>query len=266
MLLGTVLALSSEKGERLRAQLAPHIARNTRRRRDKRTKRERLEALSGIFRATESAFGQTRQWLKLQRLLERGDVPLKTVEFMYLVFACGLGTLLLAAIAGTSTLVLLALMLLGILAPFGVVMGMAKKRLNAFENQLPDLLLSLAASLKAGHSFRQGLQGIVDDGVEPTSKELKRVLTETRLGRPMEDALGEMAERINSENFSFIVTAVNVQTQVGGSLAGLFDMVAETVRQRQQFQRKIKSLTAMGRMSAYVLIGLPFFMAGAIGR
>src|SRR5881409_1345561 len=60
------------------------------------------------------------------------------------------------------------------------------------------------------------------------------------------------------------LTAVNVQTQVGGSLAGLFDMVADTVRQRQQFQRKIKSLTAMGRMSAYVLIGLPFFMAGAI--
>ena len=80
----------------------------------------------------------------------------------------------------------------------------------------------------------------------------------------MEDALGEMAERINSENFAFIVTAVNVQTQVGGSLAGLFDMVADTVRQRQQFQRKIKSLTAMGRMSAYVLVGLPFLMAGAI--
>jgi tight adherence protein B len=264
VLLGTVLALSSEKGERLRAQLEPHLGRNTRRRREKRTKRDRLEVLSGLFRATENAFGQTRQWLKVQRLLERADVPLKTVEFLYLAVACGLGAIFLAALAGTSTLVLLALILLGVLAPFAVVMVMAKKRLNAFENQLPDLLLSLAAALKAGHSFRQGLQSIVDDGIEPTAKELKRVLTETRLGRPMEDALGEMAERINSENFSFIVTAVNVQTQVGGSLAGLFDMVADTVRQRQQFHRKIKSLTAMGRMSAYVLIGLPFFMAGAI--
>jgi tight adherence protein B len=264
VLLGTLLVLSSEKGERLRAQLAPHLGRNTRRRREKRTKRERLEVLSGLFRATENAFGQTRQWVKVQRLLERADVPLKTVEFLYLAFACAIGALLLAGLAGTSTLVLLALTLLGALAPFGVVMFMARKRLNAFEDQLPDLLLSLAAALKAGHSFRQGLQGIVDDGVEPMSKEMKRVLTETRLGRPMEDALGEMAERINSENFSFIVTAVNVQTQVGGSLAGLFDMVADTVRQRQQFQRKIKSLTAMGRMSAYVLIGLPFLMAGAI--
>ena len=73
-----------------------------------------------------------------------------------------------------------------------------------------------------------------------------------------------MAERLKSENFAFIVTAVNVQNQVGGSLAGLFDTVADTVRQRQQFARKIKGLTAMGRASAYVLIGLPFFVALAL--
>ena len=264
VMLGTALVLSSEQGERLRAQLAPHLGRTTRRRREKRTRQERLEALSGLFRATENAFGGTSQWRKVQRLLERADVPLRTVEFLYLAFGSALLALLFAALAGTSTLILIVLLLAGAMTPFVVVWTKAKKRLNAFENQLPDLLLSLAASLKAGHSFRQGLQAIVDDGIEPTSKELKRVLTETRLGRPMEDALGEMAERINSENFSFIVTAVNVQTQVGGSLAGLFDMVADTVRQRQQFQRKIKGLTAMGRMSAYVLIGLPFFMAGAI--
>ena len=70
-----------------------------------------------------------------------------------------------------------------------------------------------------------------------------------------------MAERIGSKNFEFVITAVTIQRQVGGSLAELFDMVAETVRQRQQFARKIKALTSMGRMSAYVLVGLPFFMA-----
>src|SRR6185437_10457999 len=81
---------------------------------------------------------------------------------------------------------------------------------------------------------------------------------------PMEEALTDTAERIGSKNFAFVITAVTIQRQVGGSLAGLFDMVADTVRQRQQFQRKIRSLTAMGRMSAYVLIGLPFFMAAAL--
>ena len=76
----------------------------------------------------------------------------------------------------------------------------------------------------------------------------------------MDEALAETAERIGSKNFSFVITAVSIQRQVGGSLAGLFDMVADTVRQRQQFARKIKGLTAMGRASAYVLIGLPFFV------
>jgi tight adherence protein B len=263
VLLGMTLILSSRPGERLRSKLAPHIGRAAPRR-AKRTKRDRLEMLGGLFRATENAFGQTRQWIKIKRLLERADVPLKTVEFLYLALGSAFVVAIVSAVAGMSSIIIIICLLLGGLAPFGVVWFMARKRLNTFENQLPDLLLSLAASLKAGHSFRSGLQGIVDDGMEPASKELKRVLTETRLGRPMDDALGEMADRINSKNLSFIVTAVNVQTQVGGSMAGLFDMVADTVRQRQQFQRKIKGLTAMGRMSAYVLCGLPFLMAGAI--
>src|SRR2546422_5542572 len=133
-----------------------------------------------------------------------------------------------------------------------------------YENQLPDILITMAASLKAGHSFKQGLQAIVDEGEEPASKELKRVLTDTRLGRPMDEALSETAERLGSKNFSFVITSVTIQRQVGGSLAGLFDMVADTVRQRHQFARKIRGLTAIGRASAYVLIALPFFIAFAI--
>jgi tight adherence protein B len=140
----------------------------------------------------------------------------------------------------------------------------ARRRMYAFENQLPDLLVTLAASLKAGHSFKQGLQTVVDEGQEPASKELSRVITDTRLGRPMDEALQDTAERIGSPNFSFVITAVTIQRQVGGSLAGLFDMIADTVRQRQQFARKIRSLTAMGRASAYVLVGLPFFVAFAM--
>ena len=117
--------------------------------------------------------------------------------------------------------------------------------------------MAVAASLKAGHSFKQGIQTLVEEAQDPAKKEFQRVLAEASLGRPIDAAMADMAERIGSKNFSFIVTAVTIQTQVGGSLAGLFDMVADTVRQRQQFSRKIKALTAMGRMSAYVLIALP---------
>jgi tight adherence protein B len=135
---------------------------------------------------------------------------------------------------------------------------------KAFENQLPDMLTTVAASLKAGHSFKHGLQAVVDEGQPPASAELQRVLTEAGLGRPLDDALSDMADRVGSENFGFAITAVTIQRQVGGSLATLFDMVSETVRNRQQFARKIRSLTAMGRMSAYTLIGIPFFITGMI--
>jgi tight adherence protein B len=80
----------------------------------------------------------------------------------------------------------------------------------------------------------------------------------------MDDALQDMARRLGSTNFEFVVTAVTIQRQIGGSMAGLFDMVAEAVRNRQQFARKIKGLTAMGRLSAYVLIGLPFLLAATL--
>jgi tight adherence protein B len=162
----------------------------------------------------------------------------------------------------TRSLPLIALGLLGGAAvPYLFVTFKAKQRVKAFENQLPDLLVTMAAGLKAGHSFRQALQSVVDEDQPPASKELNRVLTETRLGRPMDEALADMAQRIGSKNFEFVITAVTIQRQVGGSLASLFDMVADTVRNRQQFAKKIKGLTAMGRASAYVLIGLPFFVA-----
>jgi tight adherence protein B len=254
--------LASTKGSWVKTRLAPHVegSRKTR----KRQKGERLAALGGLFRATEQAFGHRRIWHKLQRKLERADLPLRTVELAYLIVGCGFVFAFFAAVSGRSSLGILIALAVGGAIPYLFVSFKAKQRMNAFEDQLPDLLVTLAASLKAGHSFKQGIQTIVDEGHEPASKELGRVLTDTRLGRPMDEALSDTAERIGSKNFSFVITAVTIQRQVGGSLAGLFDMVADTVRQRQQFARKIKGLTAMGRASAYVLIALPFFIAFAL--
>ena len=255
--------LTGAKGSWVKGRLAPHIegGKNRSRRREK---GERLAAFAGLFRATEQAFSHRGVWKKLHTKLERADVPLRTVEFVYLMAGCGLLVMFLALLSGRSSIGLLIALVLGALVPYAWVSVKAKRRMTAFEDQLPDLLVTLAASLKAGHSFKQGIQTLVDEGQEPASKELGRVISDTRLGRPMDDALAETAERIGSKNFSFVITAVTIQRQVGGSLAGLFDMVADTVRQRQQFARKIRSLTAMGRASAYVLVGLPFFIAIAI--
>jgi tight adherence protein B len=217
--------------------------------------------LTHLFRATENAFGNLRQFRSLQRLLERADLPIRASEFVYIQVGFGFLAGLLFAVVSGSPLLTLAAMAGGAFAPRGFAAFKARSRLKAFENQLPDLLITMAASLKAGHSFRQGLQTVVDEGHPPASDEFKRVLTETSLGRPMDDALGDMAERVGSRNLEFVLTAVTIQRQVGGSLASLFDMVADAVRQRQAFARKIRGLTSMGRMSAYVLVGLPVFLA-----
>jgi tight adherence protein B len=264
VLAAAILAVSTLRGSSLKRRVAAHVKPSHGRAAKNRSGRERLSMLSGVFRVTENTFAHRRQWRNLQLLLERADLPLRTVEFAWLLIGSSFALGLLAAVVSGGALAILACFVIGGFVPYLVVWMKARRRMRAFEDQLPDLLITMAASLKAGHSFKQGIQSVVDEGQEPAAKELRRVLTDTQLGRPMESALQETADRIGSKNFSFVITAVNIQRQVGGSLAGLFDMVADTVRDRQQFARKIRSLTAMGRMAAYVLVGLPFFIAFAM--
>ena len=214
--------------------------------------------------AIEHVLADVKQFKQVQRLIERADLPLRTGELLGSCVAAGLLLGVLCTLTKTAPAITLLLVLLGFGAPLAFVSMKARSRLRQFENQLPDLLITLAASLKAGHSFRHGIQSVVEEGAEPAAQEFKRVMTETQLGKPIDDALAHMAERVGSKNFTFVITAVTIQRQIGGSLSGLFDMVAETVRQRQQFGRRVKSLTAMGRMSAYVLVGLPFFLAATV--
>jgi tight adherence protein B len=263
VLLACAFWAASREGVWLRARLEPHLGavRRDVKARRKRERRARLGVLSG---AIENAFAGVKQFRLLQRKLERADLPLRAPELLYIGLGVGLFFGLFSAVAFASPLAALVGFGVGMALPVMFVWFKAGKRVKAFDNQLPDLLITMAASLKAGHSFRQGIQSVVDEGAEPAAKEFKRVLTETRLGRPMDDALSDMTERVGSKNLAFVITAVTIQRQIGGSLAGLFDMVAETVRQRQQFARKIRGLTAMGRMSAWVLVGLPFFIAAAV--
>jgi tight adherence protein B len=263
-LIAAAFALASPKGTWLRGRLDPHVAAT----RTKALKRERegkrFAMFSGLFKATEGLFGNLKQWKKIDTLLQRADMPLRTPEFAYIMFGVGLLFAFLSAALKPQLWFMVAGFAVGAFVPYAFLSYKARKRLKAFDEQLPDMLVTMAASLKAGHSFRQGIQSVVDEGVDPAAKEFMRVLNETRLGRPMDDALNDMAARVGSKNFEFVMSAVTIQRQVGGSLAGLFDMVADTVRQRQQFHRKIRGLTAMGRMSAYTLVGLPFVVGLAI--
>ncbi len=264
ILAALVLALASPRSAWLRQRLAPHVGERKSTPKTAATKAKRSIGLASLYRLTERTFGHRRSWGRIETQLARADVPLRTVEFVYLSAGLGIFGALFPAAAGASGLIILAGGVAGALLPLLVVWIKAGRRVRAFDDQLPDLLVTLSSSLKAGHSLRHGIQNIVDEGEPPASKEFQRVLAEARLGRPMDEALEDMARRVGSKDFEYVVTAIAIQREVGGSLAGLFDLVSETVRGRQQFRRKIRSLTAMGRMSAYVLIALPFFMAFAI--
>ncbi|TMK68875.1 MAG: VWA domain-containing protein, partial [Actinobacteria bacterium] len=151
LFLAAGLALASHKGAWVRSRIAAHVA-DPKREAAKRAaaQGERFSALSSLFRATEEAFGHLRHWRAVQRLLERADLPLRTVEFLYITMGSSLVVGLFAAVAGTKTILILLALVLGAALPFGFVWFKANRRLRQIEDSLPDLLLTVAASLKAG--------------------------------------------------------------------------------------------------------------------
>ena len=121
-----------------------------------------------------------------------------------------------------------------------------------------------ASALRAGRSFAQALDTIVEEAADPALSEFRRAQQQVRLGVPVEQALDEMARRLGSESFELVVLTTDVQRRIGGNVAEIFDQVSETVRKRQQFAARVRALTAMGVMSARVLLAMPFAIAGML--
>ena len=119
------------------------------------------------------------------------------------------------------------------------------------------MLQLLSSSLRAGHSISQGLHAAVDDAVGPMSAELNKALLQARLGLPLTDALAEVAERMRSKDFAWVVMVIKIQRDVGGNLGEVLTNVAGTLRERERVRRQVKTLSAEGRLSAWVLGGLP---------
>ncbi len=146
---------------------------------------------------------------------------------------------------------------LGAFLPWYYLGFRKKRRRKAFSTGLPDTLQLMAGSLSAGLSLAQSIDTIVREGVEPISSEFRRVLVEARLGVSLETALDGVAERYQSKDFAWVVMAINIQRRVGGNLAELLETVAHTIREREYMRRQVAALAAEGKLSAFVLGGLP---------
>jgi tight adherence protein B len=197
----------------------------------------------------------------LEQKLERAGIPLSPGEFL----AAGALGVLIGGIAGLlllqSALFMLIFAAVGGASPMIYLTLATQRRLKRLHGQLPDILMILASSIRAGHSFLQALDTVSKEVGEPGGKEFARALAEIRLGRPLDEALNAMAERIGSDDFKWAVLAVNIQRDVGGNLAEVLDTVAETVREREQIRRQINVLSAEGKLSMYILIALPVLIA-----
>jgi tight adherence protein B len=223
------------------------------------------EALAGASRRPLDASARHLRglpgWARLERTVERADLRVSAVELFWIVVGGTLLLLALAAAAGVSPVELVLLVLLEALVLRICVSILVQRRRRKFDEQLPEFLSEIASALRAGHGFNQALLAVTADAPEPTRKEFERVLNETRLGRSLEDALVDLGRRVESPDLDFVIDAILVQRQVGGSLAGIFTIVSESVRQRHQFALRVRSLTAMGRISALTVLALPVVVA-----
>lgn len=194
--------------------------------------------------------------------LDAAGLPFRPAEW---VIIQGAAAVLLGAVAfllsGFSFWAVLVGLLVGIAIPWLYLRSKASRRRRRFVEQMPDSLQLMASSLEAGYSLPQAVDTVAREGVDPLSKEFERALIESRLGVPVEDALENVADRMQSRDFRWVVMAIRIQRQVGGSLAEVLTTVAATLREREQLRRTVRALSADGRLSAWIIGLAPFAVA-----
>lgn len=206
---------------------------------------------------------------RAERSLRAADVPARPAEMILAHLSLTI-VVPIATFAMTRSAFLTALGLL--FAAAGPVLALrfiSTRRRKRFALQLPDALTALAGSLRAGRSIGQAMETLSREFADPIGRELRKVVAETRLGRPQRDALADAAERADSADFKWAVLAMQIQAEIGGNLAELLDQVASTMRERSRMRGEVKALTAEGRASALMLVilvpGLGLFMT-AVNR
>ncbi len=198
---------------------------------------------------------------RLDRLVIQANAKLPLGVFLLIALVLTLVTYLLLVISiHSSVLSLLAGLLAGSI-PFIFLKLKKRQRMKKFERQFPEALDLMARSLRAGHAFTGGLQMVAQEFDDPMGSEFLRVMNEINYGSPMDQALKNLANRIDVKDLTFFTVSVIVQRETGGNLAAILESIARLVRERFKLQGKIRALSAEGKLSAIILLCLPFFVA-----
>jgi tight adherence protein B len=212
---------------------------------------ERAIALTANLAERQGILGRT------ERTLRSADIPLRPAELLFFHAAAAVIAGPLVFVVTRSPFLALGAFVFVVLAVPVVLKVLVKRRLKKFQGQLPDTLTALAGSLRAGRSVGQAIEALCREIADPMGRELRKVVAESRLGRPLSESLGDAAERVGSADFEWAVMAMQIQSEVGGNLAELLDQVAKTMRSREQLRGEVKALTAEGRASAMMLVIMP---------
>jgi tight adherence protein B len=218
--------------------------------------------LSVFSRAAESTVMMVdgviteRGGLFKESALYNAGLKMRPADFTVFVLAASVVS---GVIVGVFTHVVLGIMaaVLTPLAARGVLSFLTNRRRAKFDAQLPDTIQTLIGGLRAGHSVMRSIDAVAVDADAPTSEELGRILNEARIGKDAHEAIEEAAERMASEDFAWLAQAIQIHREVGGDLAEVLEHVAETIRERSQIKGQIRSLSAEGIMSSYILMALP---------
>ena len=197
---------------------------------------------------------------KVEIQLMRAEIPMRGEEFLVIVFlAMFVAGFVGFAVLGGAGQALVLFFATGGITVFYITSRKAK-RFKKINNQIGDSLTVMTNSLRAGYSFQQAMDLAAKEMDGPLSVEYKKTVREINLGTPIEEALTNLNSRVNSDDLELVVTAVLIQRQIGGNLAEIFDSISFTIRERIRIKGEIKTLTAQGRMSGYIIGLLPIVL------
>lgn len=201
---------------------------------------------------------------RAEEQLEQARVALRPGEWTALWFGVTLGFALVGYVLARSWLTGILMAALGfILPPLGLNRRIEQRRAQ-FSDQLVDTLRLIIGALQAGHGLLQAVHLVAEEMPPPTQEEFEQVVREVALGYSLNDALARLGERMASEELGMVITAVRIQSEVGGSLAEVLENIVNTIEERVQLEGEIRALTAQQRMSALIITGMPFFLAVVI--
>ncbi len=201
---------------------------------------------------------------RISRELARADLKFKVAEYYALIFISTIVVALVAYIIQPNPISAAIGAVIGFFIPRFYVKRQQAVRLQKFNDQLSDMLNLMVNGLRAGYSTLQAMEAVSRELPPPIRDEFHRVVQEMQIGIPMEKALDNLLRRIPSEDLDFVVTAINVQREVGGNLSEILDTISFTIRERVRIKGEIRVMTAQVRTSATVLSMIPVFLTMAL--